>query len=206
MAAASVAAPAAYAHQNPSTCGGNESDFRIIRDPSSPARPGDQVTFIIYAANTGVRPCDITTTSPLVVTLPAKDGTATGAQTTVRPTNTNFAAGYPFQEIARVPWTADLNPGVKDAVTTLSADANLHDAAVDHQVQIFRSLGTDITRPSMVLTKVASPTSGVAPLTVTYTYTLANTGDANIANVRVSDDRCSPLALVSGDTNNDKVL
>src|SRR4051794_28794412 len=88
MAAASLTAPAAYAHPVPANCGGNESDFRIIRDPAAPARAGDQVTFIIYAANTGVRPCDITTSSPLVVTLPAKDGTPTGAQTTIKPTNT----------------------------------------------------------------------------------------------------------------------
>jgi uncharacterized repeat protein (TIGR01451 family) len=41
---------------------------------------------------------------------------------------------------------------------------------------------------------------------VTYTYVVTNTGDVALTAVTVSDDKCDPLALVSGDTNSDSIL
>lgn len=56
------------------------------------------------------------------------------------------------------------------------------------------------------LSVVASPSRGVAPLEVTYTYQERNDGRVPIANVRVSDDVCSPLSRTGGDTNGNDVL
>jgi fimbrial isopeptide formation D2 family protein/uncharacterized repeat protein (TIGR01451 family) len=41
---------------------------------------------------------------------------------------------------------------------------------------------------------------------VTYTYVVTNTGDVELSNVSVSDDKCSPVDYVSGDTNDDELL
>jgi uncharacterized repeat protein (TIGR01451 family) len=41
---------------------------------------------------------------------------------------------------------------------------------------------------------------------VTYTYTLHNIGTVPVTNITMSDDSCSPVALISGDTNNNTIL
>lgn len=54
--------------------------------------------------------------------------------------------------------------------------------------------------------KQAEPTSGPAPLTVTYTYQLRNLGVLWIYSMAVVDDRCAPVQYVSGDAGSDSVL
>jgi len=49
------------------------------------------------------------------------------------------------------------------------------------------------TEVHTTLTKTADPTSGVAPLTVTYTYHEANDGTEPLTGVAVTDDMCSPV-------------
>jgi uncharacterized repeat protein (TIGR01451 family) len=47
------------------------------------------------------------------------------------------------------------------------------------------------------LTKMASPTSGQAPLTVTYTYSEHNDGNVPLTGVAVTDNACSPVTFVT---------
>ena len=62
--------------------------------------------------------------------------------------------------------------------------------------------------PATSLTVVATPATGTAPLTVTYTYTEKNTGNVAISNVTLTDldGICSPITFVSGDTNGNGML
>ena len=53
---------------------------------------------------------------------------------------------------------------------------------------------------ALTLTTVASPTSGFAPLGVTYTYTVRNTGTGAVREVTVADGGCSPVATTGGAT------
>ena len=66
----------------------------------------------------------------------------------------------------------------------------------------------EVFNPGIAVTKTASPTKLVGGGDVTYTYQVTNTGDVPLADVssRITDDKCSPLALVSGDTNNNGLL
>src|SRR3989344_4835073 len=61
--------------------------------------------------------------------------------------------------------------------------------------------------PLMDVIKVASPLSlPGGPGLVTYTYTLRNIGIVPVENITMVADTCSPIVLVSGDTNNDSKL
>lgn len=61
--------------------------------------------------------------------------------------------------------------------------------------------------PLIDVIKVPSPLSLPAgPGAVTYTYTLRNVGTVPVTDVKLLGDTCSPIVLVSGDTNNDKKL
>lgn len=202
MLAASLglAAPAS-AQQLPAGCGGNESDFKIIRSPTSPARPGDTVKFTVFGHNTGITPCNIRLLSPLVFTLPALDGSPTGAKTTIRSTNTDFLAGLPLTTMHEETWTVTVNPGVTDAVTEIAGDAKLFDAAVAHDYRIYRSLGTTVTQPKLTLDKIGSIESGLAPQNVTYTFKVTNDSSTPVPmdQVVVTDDKCGTPTRVGGD-------
>ena len=62
----------------------------------------------------------------------------------------------------------------------------------------------------ITLTKVNAPTQIRGdldpPATVTSTYVVENTGNSELSDVRLIDDRCSPVTLVSGDVGSDGKL
>jgi uncharacterized repeat protein (TIGR01451 family) len=59
----------------------------------------------------------------------------------------------------------------------------------------------NVINPGINIDKQASSTAVSAGDTVTYTYTVINSGDDVLSNVSVSDDQCSPVTLVGGDAN-----
>lgn len=63
-----------------------------------------------------------------------------------------------------------------------------------------------VTNPHTTLTVSADPASGVAPLTVDYSYTETNDGTEAITGITVTDDTCAPVTLVGGDADADAVL
>lgn len=64
-----------------------------------------------------------------------------------------------------------------------------------------------IVPPLIHVTKVPSPLTLLAGGgNVTYTETVTNPGTEPLNNVTLTDDKCSPMVYVSGDTNNDSKL
>jgi hypothetical protein len=65
-----------------------------------------------------------------------------------------------------------------------------------------------VFNPAIDVVKTASPTSLLESGDVTYTYEVRNTGDVPLADVesRIVDDRCAPVAYVSGDLDDDGLL
>jgi uncharacterized repeat protein (TIGR01451 family) len=68
-------------------------------------------------------------------------------------------------------------------------------------------VGVPIVPPLIHITKVPSPlTLSVGGGLVTYTKRVTNPGTVALSNVRVTDDKCSPIQYISGDVNNDSKL
>jgi len=68
-------------------------------------------------------------------------------------------------------------------------------------------LPTPPVPPLIDIVKVPSPLALPAgPGPVTYTYTLSNIGTVPVSDVTLAGDSCSPINLISGDTNNDSIL
>lgn len=68
-------------------------------------------------------------------------------------------------------------------------------------------VGQPIVPPLIHVTKVPSTfTLGVGGGLVTYTKYVTNPGTVALSNVQVTDDKCSPLSYISGDTNVDAML
>ncbi len=69
-------------------------------------------------------------------------------------------------------------------------------------VQVFG----DSIKPGIEVTKKPSATEVAAGTQVTYTYEVRNTGNVVLADVTISDDKCSPVVYVSGDEDKDGLL
>ncbi|HBU27942.1 TPA: hypothetical protein DEB00_02385 [Candidatus Uhrbacteria bacterium] len=68
-------------------------------------------------------------------------------------------------------------------------------------------VGLPIVPPLINVTKVPNPlvlTNGAGM--VTYTNKVTNPGTVALSNVRIADDKCSPVSYISGDTNSDAKL
>src|SRR3954451_14281074 len=132
------AEPAAADH-HPANCTSNRLDLTISRDRAI-VRPGETVNYAVRVANDGAGACDVSGVT-ITVTLPAADGTPTGATVTLA-TNAAYPAGTAEFQLGVVPYTVAVNPGVTDAVVEAKAsDGVLHDATNDHRFEIFKRLG-----------------------------------------------------------------
>lgn len=66
--------------------------------------------------------------------------------------------------------------------------------------------GTPIEMRAIDIEKVASAAFVTATTPVTYTYTVRNPGTRPLGDISVTDDRCTPVVYIGGDTNTDTVL
>ena len=97
--------------------------------------------------------------------------------------------------------------------TTNTAIATGYSDDIYHQASIATAMatvvvGAPITPPLINIVKIPSQ---LTPFSygggnVTYTYTVTNPGVVPMNNVAVTDDKCSPVSYVSGDTNGNKLL
>jgi uncharacterized repeat protein (TIGR01451 family) len=200
-------APSAFAHRMPADCDTNGIALNVKRSQAE-VKNGDSINYLITVANDVAGACDLTNTT-IDLILPARNGTPTGQRVRVV-TGADYPYGFHSTLIGTVPYTVALDKGVTNAtVRAVFVNAVLHDNPNDTSLAgIFKDIGSFMTPPTINIVKEASPTSGVAPLAVTYTYTVTNTStlDLPIANVTVTDDLCSSPAYASGDADGDGLL
>jgi hypothetical protein len=89
-----------------------------------------------------------------------------------------------------------------DSATATGTDNVDSQAAPDEHA----SANVLVTHPATSLTESASPSSGRAPLVVTFTYNESNTGADPISGVTVSGSICGSATYQSGDTNSNGIL
>jgi hypothetical protein len=197
----------AGSHQNPAGCLGNNPGLNVSRDKTL-VRNGDLLTYRVEVSNVSTptsSACDITGAT-VSLTLPAPDGTPTGQKVVLR-TGLDLPAETGLTSFDPVPYTVAVNAGVVDAVVKAEVAGALHDTAlIDHAASVTKTLGTDVTTPLTTPAVTSSVTNGQLPLSVVYTYTEKNAGDTPIAEVKVTDNLCTPVVYASGDTNSNSVL
>jgi hypothetical protein len=204
LAFGAVDAAPARADHSPANCSRNALALDITKDRTV-VRGGDVITYGVFIGNPGSDACDYTGVSV--------DFTVPGGQPQVVASIASLPSNTALHQIATVQYTVPTISGPVDLDAFGHAAGTIHDAPANHAGSVTKDLGTTAFLPAMVLTKIGSITSGVAPQTVTYTYTLTNTSpttkdvpDIPIAGVGVGDDTCAPLAFVAGDANRDNLL
>jgi hypothetical protein len=210
--AGAAGAASASADQSPGNCNANDLAVNITRDHVV-ARSGDVITYGLFVGNpnnpglAGDVACDYT---DVAVTF-----TPPGGQAQPVTTIASLPGNKALYQVATEQYTVPTISGPVDLVARVDAAGKLHDSPLqNHDGSIFKRIGTTAFVPAMALTKTASTQGGVAPQTVTYTYTLTNTSpitpnvanDVPIANPVVSDNMCSPLTYVAGDANGNQLL
>jgi hypothetical protein len=196
------------ADQNPPGCTQNNLALDIGRDKTI-VRNGDTIVYTISAANVDSAQgpaCNFSATS-FVFYAPAADGTPTGQPTVLR-SNIDFPAGTARIILGQVPYFVAVNPGVTDTVAKATAVGALHDAPINHQANVMKTLGSAVTQPHTTLSASVALTGTVPPLTALSTYVEKNDSStpAPMVSVTVTDDGCSPVIYAGGDANGNKVL
>lgn len=133
-------------------------------------------------------------------------GVPSGTQLTVtRGANGTTAAGHADnKDVKRF--------GAKNASELLAGgpDRNEDNSVEKNFTEEENCAGTRITievNPSIAIVKTADPTSlPIGGGSVTFTYTVTNTGNVPLDNVNVTDAKCTPVSFVGGDTDENDLL
>ena len=153
--------------------------------PNGVANPGDIINYTFTVTNTGnVTLTNIIVTDPLITVT----GTAIASMLPAAVNNATFAGSYSLTQ-------ANINAGTFTNTATVTATppigANI--TATDPDTQ------TGLSVPSVSITKTGTLVKGannVADVgdTITYTFTVTNTGNVTLTNVRITD----PQATITG--------
>lgn len=189
VVATSILAVPVSAHHSPSGCNVNHLVMSVDKSVTQ-VSPGDSITYTVSAANTNeVASCDFTGVR-IEIKLPAADGTPTGTMVTLV-SGATYPSGTPNAVVGSATYVVAVNPGVTDIVAKASAAGVLHDAPVDHNAQISKTIGTT------VVNNPATPPVGGGG---TGTPPGGNTGGANTGGVGGSGVLAARDVLAAGDT------
>jgi hypothetical protein len=96
-----------------------------------------------------------------------------------------------------------VNVGMLDVENTATVEAT---DPVGGAVTAEATASVAVINPDITIEKTAAPTTIYAGDAVTYTYLVGNPGDDPLSDVVVTDDKCAPVTLMGGDTNDDALL
>lgn len=208
-AVALLLAPAAQAHQSPPGCSAGGAIVNVDPGPFFIIhRNGDDLTFTIRLQNNVPNGCDLTDVT-VTAELPKPDGSL--GPPTVLVADQDLPAGTAPYVAATVPYTIDLDPGIFKAPIKISDSETFHGSS-DTPSSGSTTMFIYISRPHATLTVTPAPSSGAAPLSTTYSYSVTNDSAANPPDPVpalgapdgdhgvISDDTCDTLTFTGGDT------
>ena len=92
------------------------------------------------------------------------------------------------------------------AVTTLNTATVTAMDENENPVSATDTAEVAVIAPAIQVVKTASAAIVTSGDPVTYTYDVTNPGDDPLSNVTLTDDKCTPVTYVGGDSNNDGIL
>lgn len=207
LAVSFVYLSATLAHSDPARCNASGLQQFPSVGPAGEQYDGDTLTYTVLYSNTDpdgagpISPCNITLADASIL-LPDGSSLPILVDQTLNVGDSISCPGGPG--CAPGPYTYAINHGdeIGGSVTAEFDIAGvLHQDASEENASDHDTLSKTVIHPSTLLTKVASAETVGSGDEVIYTYTETNDGDVALTDVSVSDDFCSPVEYVSGDTN-----
>lgn len=155
----------------------------------STVHSGDSVTFTYAVHNLGIEPLSAVT----VTDDQCSPVTQTGG-------DTDGNELLDLTEAWTFTCTAEITGTTTNTATAVGKDDEGNTATDTDTATV------SVVDPRIVIDKVAALTQVSVGDSVTYTYTVTNPGNAPLADVTVTDDKCGPVTQTGGDTNNDGLL
>jgi uncharacterized repeat protein (TIGR01451 family) len=155
----------------------------------SSVHSGDSVTFTYAVHNLGVEPLSAVT----VTDDQCSPVTQTGG-------DADDDEQLDLTEIWTFTCTAEISGATTNTATAAGKDDEGNTATDTDTATV------SVVDPKVIIDKVAALTQISVGDSVTYTYTVTNPGNAPLAAVTVTDDKCGPVTLTGGDTDNDALL
>jgi len=166
--------------------------------------PVDWVTFILEVKNTGNVPLDVVVVDTLPAGLIYNDNAVPSEPDSLGDNKYRWNLGIVgVDQTVTITFRAVVGDQVcgelinKVNVTGVYGQTYVYD---EDEVYVF------VLCPGINIVKEADPTVIHSGDIVTYTYTVTNTGNCQLKNVTVSDDKIPGVSYVSGDTNGDHWL
>jgi uncharacterized repeat protein (TIGR01451 family) len=107
-------------------------------------------------------------------------------------------------------FTATYNVTVEDPSPLVNTATVSGIDALSRSVESEDTASVDILRPAIAITKTAAPTQAHEGDTITYTYTITNSGNTPLSSILVTDDKAGSITYEdgyqSGDTNENEIL
>jgi uncharacterized repeat protein (TIGR01451 family) len=157
------------------------------------AHEGDTITYTYTVTNTGNTPLsDISVSDDKAEDVTYQDGDTNEDSKLGTDETWTFTASY---EVT----AEDVSP----LVNTASASGT---DALSQTVIAWATASVDILRPAIDISKEADTAEAHEGDTITYTYTVTNTGNTPLSDISVSDDKAEDVTYQDGDTNEDSKL
>jgi hypothetical protein len=164
--------------------------IQVVKVPSATeVKAGSEVTYTYTVTNTGSTP---------LLNVTVTDDKCAPVEYTAGDTDTNEALG--LTETWTFTCKAVLNQTTENTAVATGEDR------LGQQVKDDAIAKVIVPKPGIKVLKSASADSVPVGSSVTYTYTVTNTGDIELLNVKVADDKCASVEYTSGDTNTDQKL
>ncbi|MEO8290647.1 MAG: hypothetical protein ABI649_06590 [Gaiellaceae bacterium] len=205
-----MTATLAPGHVSPPACAADHSLAMDMSGLNTVKRNGDVLTVAPTIGNVDDNACDVTDAT-VTLAFPNPDG-STGDEV-VSATGFDLLAGQ-TKTFPALQHTVDFNPGVFRGFVWVTLTGVWHSSDPDPLSAQVGALGRPlvISRPHVTLTVTPDdPGPGAAPFAVTYTYTVENDSPPDpvgelsnptpgVVGPVISDDACSDINYVSGDT------